>query len=388
MKKTQRKRRKQAANLTPKGLQIRDLNNREVFRDPVLCAQFLRDYTGISLLKDIRPEDIEDVSQKYQAYLGTAFESDTVKKIRLRNTDAGRENIPLYMISLIEHKSNVDYNVSMQLLKYMVCIWNEYAREMERETENITSRKNFRYPPILPVVYYEGTNKWTADLHLKDRIMLNDTFGDYLPDFTYKLVRIHDYTNGELLDRKDEMSLLMMINKANAPDEIRAFWKNIPKDKIDAIIKNTPYPTLEVIASVAWNLLMKLNVPPEEAGQYIDKIKERQMGYWFENMEKLDIQEERRKTEEQRKKAEEQRKKAEEHRRKAEEQQERAEEQQKRAEEAERKLKEKEEQEIRVIVSLCQRFNAPKEETILQVMENYNLSYVQAREKVDLYLNT
>ncbi len=117
MKKTQRKRKKQAANLTPKGLQIRDLNNREVFRDPVLCAQFLRDYTGISLLKDIRPEDIEDVSQKYQAYLGTAFESDTVKKIRLRNTNAGQENIPLYMISLIEHKSNVDYNVSMQLLR-------------------------------------------------------------------------------------------------------------------------------------------------------------------------------------------------------------------------------------------------------------------------------
>ncbi|MCX4321134.1 MAG: hypothetical protein OSJ44_15700 [Lachnospiraceae bacterium] len=141
-------------------------------------------------------------------------------------------------------------------------------------------------------------------------------------------------------------------------NEIRAFWKDIPKDKIDTLIKNTPYPTLEVIASVAWNLLMKLNVPPEEAGQYIDKIKERQMGYWFENMEKMDIQEERRKTEEQ----------------------------QKRAEEAERKLKEKDEQEIRIIVSLCQKYNAPKEETIQQVMENHNLSYAEAQKKVDSYL--
>ena len=41
---------------------------------------------------------------------------------------------------------------------------------------------------------------------------------------------------------------------------------------------------------------MKMNVPQEEAKQYVEKVKERQMGYLFENMEKIDIQKERRKT--------------------------------------------------------------------------------------------
>ena len=114
---------------TRKGM-IRDLNNRTVFREPVLCAQFLRDYIDIDLLKNVQPEDIEDVSEKYQAYLGISFETDTVKKIRLRDMENG-ESIPLYLISLVEHKSSVDYDVAMQLFRYMACIWHEYAREKE-----------------------------------------------------------------------------------------------------------------------------------------------------------------------------------------------------------------------------------------------------------------
>lgn len=41
---------------------------------------------------------------------------------------------------------------------------------------------------------------------------------------------------------------------------------------------------------------MKMNMPKEEAEQCVQKVRERQMGYWFENMEKMDIQEERRNT--------------------------------------------------------------------------------------------
>lgn len=107
--------------------QIRNVSNRNILKDPVLCQQFLKDYVDGTLFRDLRPEDIEDESEKYQAYLGVEFETDTVKKIRM-NRETGE--VPLYLISLVEHKSQVDYNVSMQILRYMVCIWNEYGREM------------------------------------------------------------------------------------------------------------------------------------------------------------------------------------------------------------------------------------------------------------------
>ena len=45
---------------------VKDSGARLIFGDPILCAQFLRGYTDIELLKDVRPEDIEDVTGSYQ----------------------------------------------------------------------------------------------------------------------------------------------------------------------------------------------------------------------------------------------------------------------------------------------------------------------------------
>ena len=196
--------------------QVKDVNNRQVFSNHVLCAQFLRDYADLDILKNVQPEDIEDVTDKYQAYLGIEFETDTVKKIHLPEM---RKDMPLYMVSLIEHKSDVDYNVCMQLLRYTVCIWDDYAKTMEKAHPGISKTKGFRYPPVFPIVYYEGTGKWTAAMHVKERVFMNEIFASYIPDFTYRLVNVHQYTNEELLIHEDEMSLLMMINRIQTPQD-------------------------------------------------------------------------------------------------------------------------------------------------------------------------
>lgn len=175
--------------------QVRDVNSREIFKNPTLCSQFLRDNMDIPQLKQVQPEDIEDVTERYQACLGTEFEADTVKKIRLKNENGKKADTPLFLISLIEHKSAVDYDVMMQLLRYMVVIWHEYAKEKERKSPGISKRKGFWYPPIVPVVYYEGRGKWTASRHLKERIWQSDAFGSFVPDFRYEVIRTYDYSN-------------------------------------------------------------------------------------------------------------------------------------------------------------------------------------------------
>ena len=43
----------------------RDNGARRVFENPVLCSQLLKDYSGISLLSDVKPEDIEDVTERF-----------------------------------------------------------------------------------------------------------------------------------------------------------------------------------------------------------------------------------------------------------------------------------------------------------------------------------
>jgi len=106
----------------------------------------------------VRPEDIEDISERYIPYLGSELNSDSVKKIRI--LDIGRRAgtkekagfRPHFLVSLIDHKSLVDYDVSMQLLRYMMCIWTEYRREQEEKQKGRTGRKGFRYPVIIGTV--------------------------------------------------------------------------------------------------------------------------------------------------------------------------------------------------------------------------------------------
>ena len=78
----------------------------------------------------------------------------------------------------------------------------------------------------------------------------------------------------------------------------------------------SPEHVLDVIVSSMESLCFKIDVPAEERAECVRKVRERKMGYLWENMEKISIQEERRKTEEQRKRAEEEQARAEEAERK------------------------------------------------------------------------
>ena len=334
--------------------QVRDVNNRQVFKNHTLCAQFLRDYAGLDILKNVQPEDIEDVTEKYQAYLGVEFETDTVKKIHLQGLN---ENIPLYMVSLIEHKSDVDYNVSMQLLRYMVCIWDDYAKTMEKEQLGNSQNKGFRYPPIFPIVYYEGIGEWTASMNVRERIFMNEVFASYIPEFTYRLVNVHQYTNEELLIHEDEMSLLMMINRIQTPQDFTDFI-NTNQGEICGIVERASENIVQIIVNALWALFMKMQVSVPEATDCIRKvIGGDSMGNWFENMEPMDIQAERANTKREKE----------------------------RADQAEETLRETVEKNIKSTIKLIQEFSGTKQMAVEKLVELQGISRNDAEKLVEKY---
>jgi len=269
--------------------QLSDNSAKIIFEDPILCAQFLRNYLGMSIMKDLRPEDIEDVTSRYVPLIGEERNSDIVKRVNVP------DKIPFFFVSLIEHKTQVEYNVCMQIFRYMFLIWDDYEKEQNKIAKGASKRKSFRYPPILPILYYEGKRAWTAAKEFHERVFGSDIFGKYIPNFTYSLVSLYDYSNENLLGMGDEISLVMLINKLQAADDIGEF-RRLPADRLDAVLKDTPDYLLDKIALIFRMLLMKLNVPEEETEELVGRVKEREMGQLFANMEKMDIQEERRKT--------------------------------------------------------------------------------------------
>lgn len=193
--------------------------------------------------------------------------------------------------------------------------------------------------------------------------MEGDTFGRLIPDFEYYLVPLHKYSNEELLAKKDEISFVMMINRMQNAEDIEEFRK-LPGYKVDEMLKDTPEHILDIISNVLRAFLLKLNLPEEETEELVGKVKEKKMGNLFENMEKMDIQAERRNTAEARQQAE--------------EAQECAEKERMRAELAEEKV-------IQTTIETYQEMDAAKDDVLQKIQVKFNLSKEQAMEKMALY---
>lgn len=264
---------------------VEDNGAKLIFENPTLCAQLLRDYSNIDLLKNVKPEDITDVTERYIPMFTEERNADVVKQVKIN------ENEEVF-IALIEHKSAVDYNVSMQILRYMVYIWEDYEKRQERRIPDVSKLAGFKYPPILPIVYYNGESKWTADPSLKSRIALSDIFLPYLPDYRYHLVNTADYSNDELVQKKDGLSFLMIINKIKSSEAFNSI--NLPKEYLDNLSANSPEDVLDVLARVVAVLLRKQYVPEDEIQSFVSQIKERHMSDLFEGFKGINVMEERR----------------------------------------------------------------------------------------------
>lgn len=242
--------------------QRRDSSSKLIFGDNILCSQFLRNYADMEILRHIQPEDIEDVSERYVPLYSTERESDTVKRVNIGKYIPACENensleLPLYIVSLVEHKTKVEYNVAMQILRYIIYIWEDYEKEMNRKYPHISSRKGFRY----------------------------------------QMVGLHDHSNEELLERGDEISLAMLINKIECVEDMEALT-SLPDERVEEILRDTPEYLLDIMGKLLRALLYSMNLEEDETENAVSKIKERKMGRLFENVT-FDFQEEKRKAREQ-----------------------------------------------------------------------------------------
>jgi len=108
-----------------------DSSGKVIYDEPILCAQFVRDYVDLPYMKDVQPEDIEDVSSQYVPLIAEERNADRVKKIKVKGKN------PFFLISLIEHKTKTEYNIFMQIFRYMVYIWEDYEKQEEKKRKGI-----------------------------------------------------------------------------------------------------------------------------------------------------------------------------------------------------------------------------------------------------------
>ncbi len=113
-----------------------------------------------------------------------------------------------------------------------------------------------------------------------------------------------------------------------------------------------------------WNLMMKMNMPTEDAQVCMRELGERSMGNWFENMDKMDIQAERQNT--------------------AEARRELAEVKEKLAELEQESEKTKNQAAISII-NMTKKYSDTKEAAVLEVAKAININEEEAERLVERY---
>ena len=142
----------------------------------------------------------------------------------------------------------------------------------------------------------------------------------------------------------------MMINRIQTPQDFSDFLR-ANQEEIREIMERASENIVQIIVNSLWALFMKMQVSVSEATDCLRKmIGGESMGNWFENMEPMNIQEERAKT--------------------------------KRAEE---ELQKEREESIRVIFKLLKKLCITKEQAVQELVESYDKTEDEAQKLVEKY---
>ena len=254
----------------------KDNSIKAILDEPELFVDFIRNFIPIDILKDIAPSDIEDVTERLLSLVSEQKDGDTIKRIQLKGGKS------LFVIAIVEHESKVNFRAPFKMLLYIALILNAHEKEANKEASDeagvdrkITQTKDYKYPPILPVIFYDGEDEWTAETNFLNRTEMSDIFEKYIPKFEYELVSLKDYSFADLAEFGDVLSLFMMIDKLKTAEAFSELGK-LPKEYIERLNKmNVPPHLKELLVKVITVLLRKIDVPQDEIDMFVDKIDER-----------------------------------------------------------------------------------------------------------------
>ena len=125
---------------------------------------------------------------------------------------------------LIENQSTVDPTMPFRILSYMLRIWESQREKYESENVPLTQ---WRFHPILPVVFYTGEQKWDEPLDIKRLIDLPKSLEEFIPQHKTILFNLKATSPEKLVEYDHPFGwILRVMQKEKADtDEFRDSWQ-------------------------------------------------------------------------------------------------------------------------------------------------------------------
>jgi len=152
----------------------------------------LLDFTSLSIVKD------SFIEKELREYF-----SDILYKININGQ-------PSFIYLLFEHKSSPEPLISLQLLRYMVKIWELLLKQ---------GQIHHTLPIIIPLVVYHGASAWNISPKLINLFHLPDEdLKVYIPDFKYLLYDLSHLSDKEIKGAVTLRVSLLILKYIYRPD--------------------------------------------------------------------------------------------------------------------------------------------------------------------------
>ena len=165
---------------------------------------------------------------------------------------------------LIEHKANYNKFTLLQMLKYLVRVWDEQIRD---GANSLT--------PIIPMLVYHGKSKWDNDRDLTmcfNPDVTDKDFADFIPKFKYVLFDLNQISDEQMKGNVEYMTSVVLMkhihqNILAGLKRALPMLEDVIKDKgLDSNLKN-------FIASIIQYINRSEAINPDDIDNIINSIK-------------------------------------------------------------------------------------------------------------------
>ncbi len=179
-----------------------DVGYKYMFSHKPTFIELLRSFVKADWVNLINEKDLVLLDKSYILPDFNEEESDIVYRVSVED-----EEVIFYV--LLEFQSKVDFQMPVRLLFYMTEIWRDVLKNVGNKERK---RKNFKLPAVVPIVLYNGSNRWTAEKSFRKVLNGENFIKDNIIDFSYILLDVNRYREEDLLEVANLVSAVFLLD--------------------------------------------------------------------------------------------------------------------------------------------------------------------------------
>jgi len=189
-----------------------------------MVEDLVRGFAGESWTEQLDFSTLERVNATYVSDTLKEREGDVVWRLRQRDGSA------VYVYLLIEFQSEVQRFMAVRLLAYVALLYQDLLARKELTPSG-------QLPLVLPIVLYNGEDRWWAPLELSELIQaVPEEAQPYVPRLRYRLIDEGSYSPEELEGQQNLAGALFGLEKSRRRDDLQRWvarltgWLRRPED--------------------------------------------------------------------------------------------------------------------------------------------------------------